>query len=350
MAHLLDQIYQLLTTGHPLVLATVIRHSGSTPRGAGAKMIIRKDGSILGTIGGGSVEAAVIRSAVELFESGSALIRSFNFNSTDVASSMGMICGGEMTVLLERLDPDDSDTLDIFDQLLSRLRSYEKSLLVKVLSAHSIQPEGSPYCFVADVDRLPENLPVNPKKLEDLVKTAFTERKLTVDTSGDRMLLVDPFFSSDSVYLFGAGHVSQKLAGVLGMVDFRTVVIDDRIEFANRALFPATDEIVVPESFATAFSNLSISRRDALVILTRGHAHDQTVLEQALKTDAGYIGMIGSRKKRDTIYDNLEKKGVSRETLLQVHCPIGIDIGARTPEEIAVCIAAQLIAYRADRV
>lgn len=355
MTDLTEQIYHLLEDGHPLILATVIRHSGSTPRGAGAKMIVLKDGGIIGTIGGGSVEAEVIKSAPELFRSGGAVLRRFNFSSTDAASSMGMICGGDMDVLLEKMDPDNAETIDVFRQLALRLRTGEKSLIVKLLPSHEVQIESYRFFLITDTaadagDLLLKDFPLNANTFENLKEAAFKQRIPATEISGDHMIVADPFFSSDRVYLFGAGHVSQKLAVLLHMVGFRTVVIDDRSEFANRDLFPAIDDIFVPEGFATAFSNLSIARRDALVILTRGHAHDQTVLEQALKTDSGYIGMIGSSKKRDTIYDNLQKKGVTRDTLGRVHCPIGIDIGARTPEEIAVCIAAQLIAYRAGRV
>lgn len=354
MTNLLEQTYKLLEIGQPLVLTTVIRHSGSTPRGAGAKMIVRKDGSINGTIGGGGVEAKVIQCARELFVPGGAVIKRFNFSSTDAASSLGMVCGGKMDVLLELLDPARADTLDLFRQLLSRLRCGHKSLLLKLLSTGSALSENCRYWLVTDESTVPEllleNLQIDAKTFESLKEEAFTQRRPVTRMSGEQMIVADPFFLSDSVYLFGAGHVSQSLARILGIVDFRIVVIDDRREFANRSLFPAVNDIFVPESFAAAFSNISIVRRDALVILTRGHAHDQSVLEQALKTDAGYIGMIGSRKKRDTIYDNLEKMGVSTEDLKRVHCPIGLDIGARTPEEIGVCIAAQLIAYRAGRV
>jgi len=355
MTNFLEKTYKLLEIGQPVVLATVIRHSGSTPRGAGAKMIVRKDGGIIGTIGGGGVEAQVIQCARELYVPGGAVIKRFNFSSTDVASSLGMVCGGKMDVLLELLDPARADTLDLFRQLLSRLRSGHKSLFLKLLSADSTHPENCRCWLVTDESTVPELLPlenlhIDAKTFESLKEEAFTQRRPVTRMSGEKMIVADPFFFSDSVYLFGAGHVSQSLARILGIVDFRIVVIDDRREFANRSLFPAVDDIFVPESFNAAFSNISIVRRDALVILTRGHAHDQTVLEQALKTDAGYIGMIGSRKKRDTVYGNLEKMGVSTEDLKRVHCPIGVDIGARTPEEIAVCIAAQLIAYRAGRV
>jgi xanthine dehydrogenase accessory factor len=131
------------------------------------------------------------------------------------------------------------------------------------------------------------------------------------------------------------------------MVDFRTVVIDDRAEYANAERFARADRINVVPSFHQAFDGLDIDRDSFLVILTRGHLHDKTVLEQALKTDAGYIGMIGSRRKRDLIYRELLDKGFTSEDLGRVHAPIGLAIDAETPEEIAVSIVAELIQVRA---
>jgi len=132
------------------------------------------------------------------------------------------------------------------------------------------------------------------------------------------------------------------------MVNFRTVVLDDRKLFANRERFPEADEVIVLEHFKNAMQGAVIDRDAYIVIVTRGHSHDKTVLSQALKTDAGYIGMIGSRTKRDTIYRQLEKEGFTREEIGKVKSPIGIDIGAETPEEIAISIIGELIHTRVD--
>jgi xanthine dehydrogenase accessory factor len=127
------------------------------------------------------------------------------------------------------------------------------------------------------------------------------------------------------------------------------VVLDDRPEFASSERFPRAEQIKVIPSFPQAFEGLEIDRDGYVVIVTRGHLHDKTVLEQALKTDAGYIGMIGSRRKRDLIYRELLTKGFSQAELGRVHAPIGLAIGAETPEEIAVSIVAELIQVRAGR-
>jgi xanthine dehydrogenase accessory factor len=132
-------------------------------------------------------------------------------------------------------------------------------------------------------------------------------------------------------------------------VGFRTVVLDDREEFADRGRFPWVDEIHVLESFERAMDGLVINDESYLVLVTRGHAHDRTVLAQALRTTAGYIGMIGSRRKREAIYAALLEAGFTPRDLERVHCPIGLDIGAETPEEIAVSILAELIQMRARK-
>jgi xanthine dehydrogenase accessory factor len=132
------------------------------------------------------------------------------------------------------------------------------------------------------------------------------------------------------------------------MVGFGVSVADDRGEYANRERFNDATEIRVLENFGNAFSGVAIGREDLIVILTRGHLHDKTVLAQALNTDAGYIGMIGSRKKRNAIYGALLKDGFSQADLDRVHSPIGLSIGAETPEEIAVSIVAEMIRHRAN--
>jgi len=158
-------------------------------------------------------------------------------------------------------------------------------------------------------------------------------------------LLIEPIFSEPTVYLFGAGHVSQQVAPLAKKVHFRVVVIDDREMFANRERFPEADEVLVSE-FERCFERLDMGPSSYVVIVTRGHLYDGFVLEQAIKTHASYIGMIGSKKKIHTLYQNLMKKGVPKEGLDRVYAPIGIDIDSETPEEIAVSIVAQLIKIR----
>ncbi|MGD9211980.1 MAG: XdhC family protein, partial [Desulfobacteraceae bacterium] len=161
-------------------------------------------------------------------------------------------------------------------------------------------------------------------------------------------LIIEPSARIKRVYLFGAGHVAQPTARFAAMVGFRVIVIDDRSNFANSERFPEAHDIRVIEDFEKVLSDLPINEDSFIVILTRGHFHDGTVLKQALKTNAGYIGMIGSRRKRDLIYDDLLNQGFSRDDFKRVHAPIGLSIGAETPEEIGMSIVAELIHKRAQ--
>jgi len=181
----------------------------------------------------------------------------------------------------------------------------------------------------------------------------FKEKKLkvlVVDLGNQKAeILLEPITSEPTVYIFGAGHVSQQLSPLAKRVHFRVVVIDDRAMFANRERFADADEIIVSE-FENCFDRLSIDESSYVVIVTRGHLYDGLVLEQAVQTSARYIGMIGSKKKIQTLYQNLIGKGMSKESLDRVYAPIGLEINSETPEEIAVSIVAELIKVRGQPV
>jgi xanthine dehydrogenase accessory factor len=159
-------------------------------------------------------------------------------------------------------------------------------------------------------------------------------------------VFVEPFISDPVLYVFGGGHVSSRIVPLASHVGFPTVVIDDRPEFADRLKFPNAKEVRLLE-FEHVMENLPVDSSSFLVIVTRGHLHDKHVLAQALRTDARYIGMIGSRRKRNIIYEKLLEEGFTKDDLSRVHSPIGLDIGAETPEEIAVSIVSELILKRA---
>jgi xanthine dehydrogenase accessory factor len=161
--------------------------------------------------------------------------------------------------------------------------------------------------------------------------------------------VVAPIQPPDTAYIIGAGHVSKEIALLTKQVGFRTLVFDDRGEFANTERFPDVDGVYVCGDFAGVFDTFAITPGSYIVIVTRGHRFDKEVLAQALGTDAGYIGMIGSRKKRDYVYSQLRNEGFDSSELERVYCPIGLAIDAETPAEIAVSIVAQMIHHRANR-
>ncbi|QTA91950.1 XdhC family aldehyde oxidoreductase maturation factor [Desulfonema magnum] len=346
MSRLEQSIYQMIENGESVVLATILSRVGSTPRTAGTKMLIRSDGKIIGTIGGGLVEAQVMKTAPEIFKSANAQVRIFDLTASENAESVDMICGGRLEILLELIEPNPVN-LEIFGNLLTFLQKRQKTLIVSALKTERGELKKVERCLLSDHGITHGDLSLSPSLSETLVKETEKERAPVTVTLENQKFVVEPYFTSGTVFLFGAGHVSQKVGFFSKMVDFRTVVLDDREEFANQDRFKDADEIIVLDSFEQALKELTIDKDSYVVIVTRGHNHDKTVLAQSLRTNAGYIGMIGSRQKRDTIYKALLSEGFTSEDLKRVHSPIGLSIGAETPHEIAISIISELIAARA---
>ena len=341
MKKLLQQICASLNDGEDLVLVTIASQSGSTPRLAGARMIVFRDGRTSGAVGGGLVEATAIWEAAACFTSRRCQYLPFDLDGHDAAAS-DMICGGRMELLLEYIEAGAANR-EVFDTLLTTLLAGRRATLVCPLDG----PAEGGQRFVVDHRGATGRSDI-PESLLAAVKEALVPATATalVEHQGQRYLL-SSFAVLGTVYVLGAGHVAACTAEVAARVGFKVVVMDDRDEFANRERFPLADEIRVLPSFTGCFEGLDLDRDAYLVILTRGHLHDLEVLGQALRTGAGYIGMIGSRKKRDAIYAHLMEQGVSEAQLEQVRCPIGTAIGADTPEEIAVSIVGELIHQRA---
>jgi len=340
MQQVIREMSTLVTRGEPFALATVVTRNGSAPRAAGAKMLVRADGSIAGTVGGGKLEAQVLEQAAKVMKTHAATVNEFHFTGKD-ASTMDMICGGRVEVLVEWLDAQAPGVIGLVQALQSLADSHQKGWLITRLPG-SAQAERHALVSAEKVlaGELPEGLEL---------KSVRAARQPALLKSDQQVCLVEPINISGTVYIFGAGHVSRSLAEFTRAVGFWTVVIDDRPEFANRQRFPCADQIIIPENFTAALDGIEIDEDSYIVIVTRGHLHDQTVLAQALKTSAGYIGMIGSRRKCELIFQDLLKKGFTPVDIQRVFAPIGLPIEAETPEEIGISITAELIKARAGR-
>jgi xanthine dehydrogenase accessory factor len=249
-----DEIAKLKQAGRRGALATIVNVRGSIPSVMAAKMLVREDGSITGTIGGGCVESDVRKGAMEVMQDGKP--RTFNFNlDQQPDDDNGLVCGGSLQVFVE------------------------------------------------------------------------------------------PIVPAPRIYIFGAGHVGVAVYKIATIAGFETIVSDDRDQYANRERFPDALQVHAGEMDEIP-SGLSPADSSYIVIVTRGHRHDLHVLRWALETPARYIGMIGSARKVLAIYQQLESEGVSAESFKRVFAPIGLDIQAATPEEIAVSVVAELIAIR----
>jgi len=249
-----EEIVKLRQQGRRGAVATIVSVRGSIPSFKTAKMLVRDDGSMCGTIGGGCVEADVWQAAREVMEAEKPRTLTFNLNQ-DPKYDTGLVCGG---------------TLDIF---------------------------------------------------------------------------IEPVLPPALLYIFGAGHVAVNLYKVAQNAGFDVTVVDDREAYANRERFPAAQEVIA-DDFEQAMERLKPSESSYIVIVTRGHRDDMRCLRWAIQTQARYIGMIGSKRKTIAIYKELQKEGLPAELFKRVHAPVGLDIGAVTPEEIAVAITAELIAIR----
>lgn len=253
MTKLYQEIIRAVNEGEEVALVTIISAKGSTPRKEGAKMLVKTDGSVVDSIGGGGLEARAIDLALTVIKADEP--QRFNINLNSKEGEQGMICGGEVEIFVE------------------------------------------------------------------------------------------PIISPSTLYIFGGGHVSLSAAKLGKQLGFNVVVMDDREEYVNPERFPEA-EIVLVEDFSDVLSKLKLVKSSYMLIITRDHQSDELVLEQVIKAQAEYVGLLGSRKKVMTILAHLAAKGIPQEQLDKVYAPIGLDIHAQTPEEIAVSILAEIIKVR----
>lgn len=334
MKKLLGSVIELLEGGSDAVLVSVIGSTGSTPRGAGAKMLVRPDGSSLGTIGGGRVEYEAQKHAAAIYADRKSGTVGYDLAPNDVAD-LGMICGGKVTVYFQYMAAGDERTLALLRYLLSALDGTDSVWLVRKLRDNDVIDMGL----------------YTKKGL--LFSTEISEADILPMISSRAMISTDyhvePVVTEGTVYVFGGGHVSQQLVPVLSKVGFRVVVFEDRPEFSTPELFPTAAEIIRGDFGDIKGSGVEIREGDYVVVMTRGHQNDYDILEQTLRTGVSYVGCIGSRKKVAATTEKLLAAGVPKEMLAHMYSPIGIEIKAETPEEIAVSVTAQLILHRAER-
>jgi len=249
-----EELVRLRNLGRKCALATIVEVRGSIPSYESAKLLVREDGSMTGTIGGGCVEAEVWNAAREVIETEKPKRLTFNLGQ-DAAYDNGLICGGQLEVFVEPVLP------------------------------------------------LPR------------------------------------------AFIFGAGHISKSLSKVANLAGFATVIVDDRESFANRERFPEAEAVHAAE-YEKVFPTLPINETSYLIVVTRGHRDDMRVLKLAIATPARYIAMIGSKRKVLNVVRELEKEGIPRQAFDRLYAPMGLDIGAISPEEIAISVAAEMIAVR----
>lgn len=348
----MDNIYQridhYLREDRRVVLSRIIRQSGSSPRSLGTGCVLTDDGELKGTIGGGRLEFEVLEEARKVLQNGKSSLLSFQMTGDEVAAS-DMICGGSVDVYLEPVFPENEAARTVFRNLAALIEKGRAGRLVTRISQEIDAVDTACRMLVGPEGETTGELDIPAGMKPQLLHPENTGQAILMksDQTEDAFFM-EPVRPGDVLYLFGAGHVSLHVAALAETVGFSVVVIDDRAEFANRRRFPRAGEIMVAP-FVSAFDRIRIGASDYIVIVTRGHSHDRDVLRWALTQPAVYVGMIGSRRKRNIIYRSLMDEGVSADRLEAVHSPIGLPIGGQTPAEIAVSIVAELIDVRASQ-
>ncbi len=368
----LDQIWsealRTLERNQPFVLATVINVRGSTPREIGAKMIVRSDGQF-GTIGGGCGEAEVFRKARLLLDEGSGaklaeVDLTGDFDQQEIGS-----CGGIMDVFIDRWSPQHD--LEVARKLADSAEQSRAAALITLVDS-GVRSEAVPGAKAvldpADpcsrgvlsglsnetLGELSERAADAVPGLLEVSEKGQVRPIVRIESSGAPRLFIDPITGAQRLIIAGAGHIAVPLSALGSILGFHVTVIDDRASFANRERFPKADKIIV-RPFNSALESMHLDRHCYVISVTRGHSFDELVVRTVLqqqqahrtKGQAGcFIGMIGSRRRVRAMLSHLEEEGFDPALLNEIHAPLGLDIGAETPEEIAVSIMAEIIRER----
>jgi len=348
MRELLAELTRSLEAGRDCVYCSVVETRGSTPQKAGAAMLVFPDGRQVGTLGGGCVEAEVKRQALKtLSGDGDAKTEVLTFCLDDnYGWDDGLICGGRMSILADPMTATASQKLRAYYERFRKIVDAGAGCTEAVV----ISPEpanvriGSRYLFDAGgtlIDRIAEAPP------PEIVRQGLTPLQKRPKPTHQQGVAYVPVLPRVTLLIVGGGHVGQAVAKLGAEVDFDVWVLDDRDAYANRSRFPAAQRHLVGD----IGQQLQALRPDITasiyaLIITRGHAHDEEALYHLATTNAGYVGMIGSKRKIKLIYEDLLARGIPQAALDRVHAPLGFDIGSQTVPEIAVSILAELIACR----
>ncbi|MHC4571471.1 MAG: XdhC family protein [Planctomycetota bacterium] len=329
----------VLRMGENIALATVISTTGSTPGKVGYKMLVwGKNAETFGTVGGGSVEAEIIDIAKNILPKTQNQV--FRFNLDGIEENEKAICGGTIEFLIETFN---KKSLPLFREISAAVEIGGKGALISIISPNK-PPEK---ILLKNTRQIHSNAGINlPAEAIEFIKKVVEKEqpaKETLKNVGE--IFIEPICEQPMVFIFGAGHLSYYISKYAKSLNFRVTVCDDRAEFANKNRFPDADNIIV-ESFESVFDNITIDDNSYIVIVTKGHKCDKIVLERSVRADAKYIGMIGSKRKTLTILKKLSERGIAEEALKSVYSPIGISIGAVTPEEIAFSIVCELVKIR----
>src|SRR6266536_2051639 len=347
MRELLAELTTALEQRRPLVYCALVETRGSTPQKAGAAMLVFADGSQRGTLGGGCVEAEVKQRALRTLNNGGRTeVLAFNLDS-NYGWDDGLICGGRMSVLADPLatgSDRDIPSASYYHRLRELLDAGTGCTEAVMLGGDRELLPGSRFLFDAEA-RLVSQLAGGP--VPDVVRQNLPSLSTRPGPSVRQGVAYLPVLPRVTLLIVGGGHVGQAVARLAADVDFDVWVVDDRELYASRQRFPMARRLLVGD-IGTTLKQVQhdLSPSVYALVVTRGHNHDEEALYHLARSPAGYVGMIGSKRKIRLIYEDLIARGIPEEALTRVHAPLGFDIGSQTVVEIAISIVAELIACR----
>ncbi len=328
-----------LDLGRSFVLAGIVSSSGSAPRSSGAKMAVFENGETAGTVGGGAVEYASIREALDNFGKKASWTRTFSLTEKG-ENALNMACGGQVEVSFVFVDKSDQPFRELFARIKKGFNENQDLWLVTKCDHGAVTDMGV-YDPVGGLHFFRKTQYLSEDQQAQLFKSDPTV------LPGEPSFMAEPLNDSGYTYIFGGGHVAQALVPVIAAVDFKPVIYEDREDFCQPGLFPGVHHVIRGD-FGVIKPQVSLTSKDYVVIMTRGHAWDYQVLAQVLKSPSAYIGVMGSRNKIRATKERLLADGFSEEAMERIHWPIGLAIKAQTPAEIAVSVGAELILCRAQ--
>ncbi|OPX86274.1 MAG: putative xanthine dehydrogenase subunit A [Pelotomaculum sp. PtaB.Bin104] len=350
---LIDKLFFIGRDGEDAALVTIMQTNGSTPRNPGTKMLVFKDGRCFGTIGGGSVEAEAKKEALAVLGTRKSKKYRLGINNAALVGD-GMICGGSMEVWIDLINSRDMAPGQVFPTYLKAIKRKENLLLVTITAIDEGKRElvgrkmaflpGSSEAGDLGVTEITEQARIIAGQLRGFGKPQVIAlpAKAMPDKIKDVELFFEPGPQAPHLLILGGGHIALPLVRMAAILGYQTTVVDDRPAFASATRFPEAGQVICA-GFVDSLKELEIDRSTYIVIVTYSHKLDLDCLREVIQKPAAYRGMVGSARKIKVIFDKLESEGVSKEQLKEIYSPIGLDIGAETPEEIALCILAEIV-------
>ena len=329
---ILSECARLAAGGGEGALATVARRRGSLPMSATAKMLVTTRGARLGTVGGGCLEAEITERALEVASARAPAITEHTLTS-ELAGDYGLTCGGSAVMFIEPVYGDDT-LAAVYAACVSALSKGNRAVVV----TEANWEDGAHKALFAGAQMTGRTSPAMRG-----AAASFDARSELPVLSGH--VLAEPLIGKPRLVVFGGGHVGARVADAAAFAGWRVTIVDDRAEFADPARHPVAEATVACD-YHDLPPTLGIDADTYVVVATRGHQHDAVVVEQLARIDTRYLGMLGSRRKVALTWKLLEGQGISRARLDEIHAPVGLSIGADTPEEIAISVVAELVATR----